>query len=81
MHSKRPNRKRNEEFVRELKQKTEKHFGHSMDDLVNERGLTRSTISLAVHEDSQYRSLVHGNHQLLTEKNKMGRKMKAHGSA
>lgn len=76
-HRKRSDCKRNEEFCRELKDNIDRNPGRSMNDLAKKMRVARSTISLAVNKDLQYKSFVLRNRQLLTEKNKIDRKIKA----
>ncbi|RLU18889.1 hypothetical protein DMN91_009247 [Ooceraea biroi] len=48
-----------------------------MDNLANEMGVARFIISLVVRKDLQCKSFILRNRQLLTEKNKIDRKVKA----
>lgn len=61
----------------ELKEKIGLDGGRRTSDLGKEVAVMRSMTSVAVHEDLQYNSLVLRNCKLLTEKNKVDRKMKA----
>lgn len=76
-HIKRSDSKRNETFIADLKEKIDADGSKSMADLAKEMIVAKTTICVAIKQDICYKSYVLRRRQLLTEKLKSSRKIKA----
>lgn len=77
-HRRRSDCKRNDDFLEILKEKVNEDGGQKMSKLAKEMEVSRSTVSVAINHDLCYKSYVFRKRQLLTEKDKLNRKLKAH---